>query len=249
MRTSEELDEILQAAFCLEEERGGPFSHDEVLARARCGAEVLKRAVDSELMAEGESGYMLTDDGRARASLIVRRHRLAERLLHDVLRVPDAATESVACRFEHVLEHEVTESICTLLGHPRACPHGKAIPPGECCVSRETEIPAVIQKLSDLIAGAEGRVAYVHAANDSRIDRLASFGLLPGTPLRVHQTWPSLVLEVGETHLALDRETAEDIFVRVGSSDTNAAAGSGTGRRRRRGRGPGGMCRGFWRKG
>ena len=102
---------------------------------------------------------------------------------------------------------------------------------------------------SRAVTGDEGRVAYVHAANDSRIDRLASFGLVPGTPLRVHQTWPSLVLEVGETHLALDRETAEDIFVRVGPSDASTVTGSGPGRRRRRGRGHGGMGRGFWRRG
>ncbi len=75
-----------------------------------------------------------TDAGEERARSIIRRHRLAERLFMDVLSIrDDASVESNACTFEHILSPEVTDRICTFLGHPTTCPHGSPIPPGECC--------------------------------------------------------------------------------------------------------------------
>ena len=75
-----------------------------------------------------------TDQGEERARSIIRRHRLAERLFMDVLFIrDDAAVESNACTFEHILSPEVTDRICTFLGHPKTCPHGSPIPSGACC--------------------------------------------------------------------------------------------------------------------
>jgi putative ABC transport system ATP-binding protein len=80
-----------------------------------------------------------TDRGRHRAADIIRRHRLAERLFTDTLHMQDdAGIEAQACKFEHILSPEATESICVLLGHPKTCPHGSPIPPGECCVRSAT---------------------------------------------------------------------------------------------------------------
>jgi putative ABC transport system ATP-binding protein len=75
-----------------------------------------------------------TPAGELRARNVIRRHRLAERLFMDVLSIRDETeVESSACKFEHILSPDVTERICTLLGHPTACPHGSPIPKGECC--------------------------------------------------------------------------------------------------------------------
>jgi putative ABC transport system ATP-binding protein len=75
-----------------------------------------------------------TGQGEERARSVIRRHRLAERLFMDVLSIrDDAAVESNACTFEHILSTEVTDRICTFLGHPTTCPHGSVIPPGPCC--------------------------------------------------------------------------------------------------------------------
>ncbi|HUK18383.1 MAG TPA: ATP-binding cassette domain-containing protein [Bryobacteraceae bacterium] len=77
-----------------------------------------------------------TDEGEERARSVIRRHRLAERLFMDVLFIrDDAAVETNACTFEHILSPEVTDRICTFLGHPKTCPHGSPIPPGECCAN------------------------------------------------------------------------------------------------------------------
>jgi Mn-dependent DtxR family transcriptional regulator len=76
-----------------------------------------------------------TPRGEERARSVIRRHRLAERLFMDVLAIRDeGAIEKNACTFEHILSAEVTDRICTFLGHPRTCPHGSPIPEGECCV-------------------------------------------------------------------------------------------------------------------
>ena len=76
----------------------------------------------------------LTDRGRQRAADIIRRHRLAERLFTDSLSLDsETEIEQQACKFEHILSPEATDKICGFLGHPKTCPHGAPIPPGQCC--------------------------------------------------------------------------------------------------------------------
>lgn len=214
MKLSKDSEEVLQALFSMEEEKASPAPEDAILKRAGVPSEALQEATDAGLVVKGDGGFALADNGRTAAAVLARRHRLAERLLHDVLRIADEATETTACEFEHFLETEVVESICTLLGHPRACPHGKPIPPGNCCNGGRRDVGPVVERLSEFSTGDSGTVAYVHTTNPGRLDRLASFGLVPGTEIHVHQTWPSVVVTLGETELAFDKETAQDIFVR-----------------------------------
>jgi putative ABC transport system ATP-binding protein len=83
----------------------------------------------------------LTSRGRERASSIIRRHRLAERLFTDSLAMDsESEIEQQACKFEHILSQGATDKICTFLGHPRTCPHGAPIPPGACCGVRRNLI-------------------------------------------------------------------------------------------------------------
>src|SRR5580693_3928709 len=96
---------------------------------------------------DGEERF--TPAGEERARNVIRRHRLAERLFMDVLSIRDEAEiESSACKFEHILSPDVTDRICTLLGHPLACPHGSPIPQGECCAEKRvldsSEIASVL---------------------------------------------------------------------------------------------------------
>ena len=214
MRLSKESEEVLQALFSMEEENASPAKASALLARAGVRSRALCEAIDAGLVREDEAGFHFAGRGRAEAAVLARRHRLAERLLHDVLRVTDETTESTACEFEHFLEVEVVESICTLLGHPRVCPHGKPIPPGDCCDGKRRDLGPLVERLSEFSAGDSGTVAYAHTTSARRLDRLASFGLLPGTAIRVHQTWPSVVVALDGTELAFDRETSRDIFVR-----------------------------------
>jgi putative ABC transport system ATP-binding protein len=80
-----------------------------------------------------------TPAGEERARSVIRRHRLAERLFMDVLALADEeSVETHACQFEHILSAELTDRICTFLGHPTTCPHGSPIPPGPCCAGNQT---------------------------------------------------------------------------------------------------------------
>lgn len=84
-------------------------------------------------MRDGQEVF--TAAGEARARNVIRRHRLAERLFTDVLSIrDDVEVETSACTFEHILSPEVTDRICTFLGHPTSCPHGSPIPKGTCCM-------------------------------------------------------------------------------------------------------------------
>jgi putative ABC transport system ATP-binding protein len=104
-------------------------------------------------MVDGEERF--TAAGEERARNVIRRHRLAERLFMDVLSIRDEVEiESSACKFEHILSPDVTDRICTLLGHPVACPHGSPIPPGDCCAEKRvlnnSEISSVLSGIKGL---------------------------------------------------------------------------------------------------
>jgi len=94
---------------------------------------MLGRMADSGLVAMQDSEVSLTATGEARARDIVRRHRLAERLFMDTFRIDDPEAHTQACKFEHIISPELDERICTFLNHPKTCPHGNPIPPGDCC--------------------------------------------------------------------------------------------------------------------
>ena len=92
-------------------------------------------------------GGGLTSKGTEESRQCVRRHRLGERLFADVLRIKPGLVHEASCRFEHILHKGIEDNICILLGHPKTCPHGKPIPPGECCRHDATEISSLIIRL------------------------------------------------------------------------------------------------------
>ncbi|MBI5182864.1 MAG: FeoA domain-containing protein [Nitrospinae bacterium] len=170
-----------------------------------------------------EKGIVTIDSGRVRLTqngsemynLIIRRHRLAERLLNDILTIKDeSSSEAHACEFEHFLNTDVTESICTLLGHPTTCPHGKFIPPGECCSKKKREIESVVYSLDSLDSGESGRVIYISTHDHSIIDKLSSMGIMPGVNIRIHQKQPAIVILFEETTMSIDTEIAREIYVK-----------------------------------
>ena len=209
------VDEILETMWMLEEDNT-PASESAIRDAAPCeelNLELLgKLAGDGLLEMEGEL-YRLGPEGRKRAEAVIRRHRLAERLLVDVLGMREVSIETNACAFEHFLSPEVTDHICTLLGHPKQCPHGRAIPVGPCCERARTEVETAVVPLSEVRAGEQGRIVYISTTQHQRLDRLTSLGLFPGRVVRVHQREPLFVIFLDETQLALEREIVEEIFV------------------------------------
>lgn len=114
----------------MEEHTTEPHTHKQVFNRCHDALRPM-----GEVPGHGERMVLFTEKGRKRAEDVIRRHRLAERLFVHTFHVQDEhEVAEQACRFEHILSPEATDSICTFLGHPRTCPHGSPIPAGPCCV-------------------------------------------------------------------------------------------------------------------
>jgi putative ABC transport system ATP-binding protein len=103
------------------------------IVRAEPAARVLARMSDLRLVEMQNGEVQLTPVGSQRARNVVRRHRLAERLFKDTFSIDDSEAHTQACKFEHIISPELDQRICTFLGHPKTCPHGNPIPPGDCC--------------------------------------------------------------------------------------------------------------------
>lgn len=160
------------------------------------------RGNDIELLPKGEK----------RASDLVRRHRLSLRLFHDLFSLDGAEAE--ACKFEHILSPEVTDSVCTLLGHPPTSPDGKPIPRGACCSMFRQEMRPLIAPLADLTPGESAKIVFITPGSHSRLDRLSAMGVVPGSIVKLHQKRPSYVIQLGETMIAVDRDITKEIFVK-----------------------------------
>ncbi len=179
----------------------------------------VKENILEDLMKEGyvtteKESVKFTRAGEDRARDVIRRQRLAERLLADVLELGRIEMTSIACEFEHILSKEVEEGICTLLGHPKECPHGLPIPPGDCCSKAKSHIASIVMPLSKLAVGETGKVVYVLTHKHPQLHKLMSLGIVPGVNVSVHQVFPSFVIQIEETHLALEKEIADDIHVK-----------------------------------
>ncbi len=207
------LEELLEAIWSADEE--GQSSLDAI--RTACPIEVQEADLDAlnkrDFIAREGNRVTLTYAGREQARTIVRRHRLAETLFASVLDIHGERQHALACEAEHLLLPEVTEGICTLLGHPTSCPHAKPIPPGPCCDAQRTVATSVVTDLASLAPGDKGRITYIKPKSHSRLHRLTSFGLTPGTVVHVHQCSPAFCIRYEGTELALDQDVASDIYV------------------------------------
>ncbi|MHC4321249.1 MAG: metal-dependent transcriptional regulator [Planctomycetota bacterium] len=209
-------DELLECIWVTAEEQGSTSIESlyEKFDKETVGV-VLSEMVKKKLITIHDSVIQLTKTGQKKTMSIIRRHRLAERLLNDVLGVSDDVFERGACQFEHFINEGITASICTLLGHPTVCPHGKEIPPGECCSHTKRKLQPVFGPLSRLRTGIKAKVVYISTVSQESLDFLSSIGVVPGLTFTVHHRKPSLVIRFGETQLALDDDIANYIYVRV----------------------------------
>ena len=163
----------------------------------------------------------LTEKGFDRARRVIRAHRIAERLIHDVL---GNRFESGACEFEHMIDTELVDSICTLLGHPRECPHGKPIPEGECCKRSARTAESSVIPLTELEVGQSGRVAYVNYRNEQLFHKIDALQIRPGVMVKLLQRYPSYVLEVEGATIAMDSDVAATVSLWKGSLPSKASA-------------------------
>lgn len=210
----ERIDEGLELLWLLDED-----GHHE-LDRFRLNSDdpdfdsLIDGMTQEGLISIKDGMVFLTEKGSEKARALIRRHRLAERLFTDVFEMKADQVESDACKMEHILSEELTDSVCTFLGHPPACPHGKPIPRGECCEKYRTEVSPVVVRLSDFEIGSKGRIIFIIPSEAARLGRLSSIGIAPGSIIKLIQRVPSYVIQIEETTIAIDPEIAKDILVK-----------------------------------
>ena len=129
---------------------------------------------------EAYRGVKLTEEGRAIALRVLRRHRLSERLLSDVLRMRWDRIHEAACQLEHGVTEEVADSIEKILEQPPTCPHGNPIPTLKGGITEEPTAP-----LSTLGPSAEGTVNRITDESQMMLERIEKLGLKPGAHVRV----------------------------------------------------------------
>jgi DtxR family Mn-dependent transcriptional regulator len=171
----------------------------------------LRRLEAASLITRPDGGVALTEQGRREAIAVIRRHRIAERFLVDVLDLPWESVHEEACLLEHAMSPRVLASLEKFLNNPSVCPHGHPIPSVDGAVSEPAGVP-----LGTLSAGASGTVVRVSEEDDQVLAYLGSLHLVPGSPVRVKEVAPfdgPLLVTVSGAEHALSREVAALVFV------------------------------------
>jgi DtxR family transcriptional regulator, iron-dependent repressor len=176
------VEEYLETILELEE-AGTPLLRARLVERLGVSAPSVSETVrrlerEGYLTLDDTRVIHLTDHGRDYATSIMRRHRLAERLLVDVLKVPWHQVHEEAGRLEHAISANLEDHLVRLLGDPATCPHGNPIP------GSANHVPAgPVMALADLATGASGEVRRISEELESHADQLKlleTVGLIPG---------------------------------------------------------------------
>jgi len=212
-KLSEKAEEILEKLWMETEEEGNLFTDMEKIPLTP-HEPVFQELTDWALIEVKEGQVALRPEGKEEGRKIVRRFRLAERLMMDVFNIRGEAARVKAGQFEHLLNEGVDIKVCTLLNHPSTCPHGKPIPPGECCIEAQRSGNLGIVPLTELKPNEEGEIAYIQTEDNKKMQKLMAMGVLPGNRILLKQTFPSYIFSVGYSEFAIDTNMAREIFVR-----------------------------------
>ena len=218
---SHKAEEYLEAIYRLEKNRG--FAKTMELARR---LKVVPGSVTNTIESlerrglvihEPYKGVKLTEKGRRLASNVLRKHRLAERLLTDILHLDWSEVHDAACKLEHALSPEILNPLENALGHPKTCPHGNPIPTKNGKVAEEESKP-----LTDLNSGEGGVVVKISDEKTNILKVLDSLGLILGSYVEVEGkrsfTGPLDIHVEGKRH-TLERTLATHVYVKPVSAN------------------------------
>ena len=236
----ESTEEYLEAIYAYNE-RGESAKNQDLSERLKISppsvTQMIKKLADEGLVTyEPYKGVILTGKGMARAQRIVRKHRLLERFLHDILGLVNEKVHPEACRLEHGLGDEATAALCEALNNPKTCPDdSKPIP--TCTLNTEDCMQCkniredsgqlrLLTQLSNLRPGEVGRVAFTRGGGNAS-QRIMDMGLCQGTVVKVVKAAPfhgPIEVSVRGTLLAIGRGLAEKVFVEVENVEGNKPA-------------------------
>lgn len=180
---------------------------------AASATEMVKRLADKRLVSRSKrTGITLTRRGEKAALELIRKHRLSERFLVDILGMSWEEAHDEACRFEHVISPAVESRMDALLDNPKTCPHGHPIPDKNGKTAAEKTKP-----LSSLRRRQTGVIARIAEERRDLLEYLATLGLMPQRKVRVEQIAPfegPMLIQVDGASYALGREIADKIWVK-----------------------------------
>ncbi|MEW6048553.1 MAG: metal-dependent transcriptional regulator [Bacillota bacterium] len=212
---SQSKEDYLAAIYRMQQE-GEKGATGAVAARLGVSA-ASATAMFQKLAAEGlveyreYAGVTLTEKGEQVALDVIRRHRLAERFLTDVLEIPWDRVDEMAHRMEHALPKEVIEGFHRLLGGPTTCPHGYPIPTPDGKVAE-----VAVRPISEMRPGEEAAVVRVKEDDPQLLRYLQSCGLVPGARVKVVAMRPfdePINLSVDGNEQVVGHRIAEAVFV------------------------------------
>jgi len=213
---SNEAEEYLEAIYRLEKKTG--FAKTMELARQ---LKVVPGSVTNTVESlekrdlvihEPYKGVTLTEKGRKIALNVLRRHRLAERLLTDILHLDWSEVHDAACKLEHAIPADIIKPLEKTLGHPKTCPHGNPIPTACGGIIEEKSEPLV--NLSPEVSGIIIRIIEEKA---EVLQHLATLGLTPGVRVEVEKKASfggPITIRAGESRYTLDYKVASIINVK-----------------------------------
>lgn len=178
-------------------------------------ADMLRRLTENGFInSSRRDGVTLTKKGRETAESLVRRHRLWERFLTDVLGLDWDEVHEEACKLEHAMSPQVEERLAKILGDPETCPHGYPIPGVKGAEKRGEKA----KPLSQLGVGDKGVIERVAEEEPKLLQYLATLGLLPQAAISVLEIAPfkgPMLVKVAGAQYALGQEVASKILVSV----------------------------------
>lgn len=213
---SDVLEEYLEAIWRLQE-RTSPVKTGELAEELRVtpGAvtNTLVHLAKHKLIVRSRyRGITLTDKGRTIALRVIRKHRLAERLLTDVLHIDWSGVHDAACELEHAMTDEVIMPLEKTLKDPATCPHGNPIPDESGRLREEKSEP-----LSNFKPKDKAVLVKITDEKSDMLRYLASLGLMPGAIVEVQEKapfeGPMIVKSMGATY-ALGRNVASVVQAR-----------------------------------
>jgi len=211
------IEEYLEAIYELQEE-GIPVIQARLAERlghsAPSVSEMIGRLRANGYVEAGGRSLALTAKGHRRAESVVRKHRLAERLLTDVIGLEWHKTHLEACRWEHVISDDVEARLVTLLGNPSTCPHGNPIPGAE-PPRRDLHV------LAESKPGDRVRLERVTEQVEVDLDSLTfldAHGFIPGAGAEVRSRAAdgTLTLQLDDGTISIEPELANQLYVAAG---------------------------------
>ncbi len=215
---AESIEEYLEGVYRLEREGPGVstsgLASELGVAPASVSGMLKKLVNDGYLEQVGRGEVRLTNKGLELAVGVLRRHRLAECLLTDVLGMPWDEVHAEACMLEHAISEKVEARLVEVLGNPQVCPHGHPIPPKDLSDPVRVGLP-----LAQIAEGARAVVSGVTDEVPEILRYLGEIGLRPGAHVHVHAKAPlggPITVEVGRKSYPISLELARMVVV-VGS--------------------------------